>query len=136
MVISSSGWYRVLGNGKECRLKKRIGGNKISGNSGSHKKYKFSDKSQSIGGIFSTLFALGAILACGAAVWISFRQRGEGGLEIGVLGIIAVFLSGYGLYLGVRSFREEEIFFLFSWIGSVGNSIILLGMMMLILLGL
>lgn len=109
--------------------------NRRNGNGKGYKKYKFSDKSQSIGGIFSTLFAFGAILACTAAVLISFRHQGEGGLEVGVLGIVAVFLSGYGLYLGVRSFREEEIFFLFSWIGSIGNSIILLGMMMLILLG-
>lgn len=110
--------------------------NKVNGNSKNHKKYKFSDKSQSVGGIFSTLFAFGAIAACVAAVWISFQYRGEGGLEVGVLGVVAVFLSGCGLYLGVRSFREEEIFFLFSWIGSVGNSVILLGMMMLFLIGL
>lgn len=108
----------------------------MSGNSGNHKKYKFSDKSQSIGGIFSTLFAVLAAFACVAAVWISFQHRGEGGIEIGVLGIVSVFLSGCGLYIGVRSFQEEDIFFLFSWLGSIGNSIILLGMMMLILLGL
>lgn len=108
----------------------------MSGNSGSHKKYKFSDKSQSVGGIFSTLFAVLAALACVAAVWISFQHRGEGGIEIGVLGILSVFLSGCGLYIGVRSFQEEDIFFLFSWLGSIGNSVILLGMMMLILLGL
>lgn len=108
-----------------CRLKNK-----------SHKRYKFSDKSQSIGGIFSTLFALAAVLSCIIAVWISFQHRGEGGLEVGVLGVIAVFFSGYGLYLGIRSFQEEEIFFLFSWIGSIGNSIILLSMMMLFLLGL
>jgi len=108
----------------------------MSGNSGSRKKYKFSDKSQSVGGIFSTLFAIFAALACAAAVWISFQHRGEGGIEIGVLGIIAIFLSGCGLYIGIKSFREEDIFFLFSWIGGIGNSIILLGMLMLILLGL
>ena len=115
-------------------MKSKASGN--SKNSKGHKKYKFSDKSQSIGGIFSTLFALGAILACVAAVWISFQHRGEGGLEVGVLGIVAVFLSSCGLYLGIRSFQEEEIFFLFSWIGSIGNSVVLLGMMMLFLLGL
>lgn len=108
----------------------------MSGNSKGRKKYKFSDKSQSVGGIFSTLLAVFAALACAAAVWISFQHRGEGGIEIGVLGIIAVFLSAYGLYIGTRSFREEEIFFLFSWIGSIGNSVILLGMLMLMLLGL
>ncbi len=114
-------------------LNKKTNGNK---NSKNHRRYKFSDKSQSIGGMISTFFAIGAAFACMAAVWISFQNRGEGGLEIGVLGIVAVFLSGCGLYLGIQSFEEEEIFFLFSWIGSIGNSVILLGMMMLILLGL
>ncbi len=114
---------------KGCRLKNKI-------NSGNRKKYKFSDKSQSVGGIFSTLLAIGAILACAAAIWISFQHRGEGGLEVGVLGILAIFLSGYGLYFGIRSFQEEEIFFLFSWIGSIGNSAVLISMMMLFLLGL
>jgi len=103
--------------------------------SGGHKKYKFSNKSQSVRGIFSTLFALCAAAVCVAALSISFQNRGQGGIEIGVLGIIAVFLSGCGFYLGIHSFKEEEIFFLFSWIGSVGNSIILLGMLMLILIG-
>lgn len=100
-----------------------------------YKRYKFSDKSQSTRGILSTLLAVAAVCVFGIAVWISFQNRGAGGIEIGVLGICSVFLSAYGLYIGIKSFQEEEIFLLFSWIGSIANSVMLLVMFMVILLG-
>lgn len=108
----------------------------MNGNNGTRRRYKFSDKSQSAGGIFSTIFAILAAAAFAAAIGISFQNRGEGGIGIGVLGILTLFFSAYGLYMGIRSFREEEIFFLFSWVGSIANAVFLLGMLMLILLGL
>lgn len=102
---------------------------------GRSRKYKFTDKSQSAGGIFSTVLAVLAVAFFAAAVWISYRNEGNGGREIGFLGIMSLFLSAVGLYSGVKSFQEEEIFFHFSWIGTILNALMLIGMGMVFLIG-
>lgn len=102
----------------------------------SRRKYKFTDKSQSAGGIFSTILAVFAIAFFIMAVWISYGKAGNAGREIGLLGVLSLFLSAIGLYIGVKSFQEEEIFFLFSWMGSILNAIMLTGMAMVFLIGL
>lgn len=102
----------------------------------SRRKYKFTDKSQSVGGIFSTVLAVMAVVLFVAAVWISYKQKGDGGLFIGLLGVLSAFFSAIGLYIGVKSFQEEEIFFLFSWIGTILSAVMLVGMFMVFLIGL
>lgn len=99
-------------------------------------RYKFTDKSQSAGGMLSTVIAAGSIALFAAAVWISYRNEGNGGREIGFLGLLSLFFSAVGLYTGVRSFQEEEIFFLFSWVGTVVNAVMLIAMAMIFLIGL
>lgn len=102
----------------------------------SRRKYKFTDKSQSVGGIFSTILAVLAIAFFIIAVWISYGKDGNAGREIGFLGVMSLFLSAIGLYIGVKSFQEEEIFFLFSWIGTIMSAVMLTGMAMVFLIGL
>lgn len=98
-------------------------------------KYKFTDKSQSAGGIFSTILAAAAMAIFAAAVWLSFQKKGEAGREIGLMGVLCLFLSGIGLAVGVKSFQEEEIFFLFSWIGTILSAVMLVGMFLIFLVG-
>lgn len=102
----------------------------------SRHKYKFTDKSQSVGGIFSTVLAVGAVVFFCAAVWRSYLHRGAGGREIGLFGILSMFLSAIGLYFGVGSFQEEEIFYLFSWIGTIMNAVMLVVMGLVMIIGL
>lgn len=99
------------------------------------RKYKFTDKSQSSGGIFSTVLAVMAIAVFVTAVWKSFQMNGEAGPEIGLMGMITLFLAGIGLAVGVKSFQEEEIFFLFSWIGTILSAIMLVGMCLVFVVG-
>ena len=79
----------------------------------SRRKYKFTDKRQSVGGIFSTMLGIMAVSFFLAAIFISYRQKGNGGREIGFLGIMSLFLSSIGLYIGTNSFQEENVFYLF-----------------------
>ena len=65
-----------------------------------------------------------------------FRSRGDGGREIGFLGLLTLFFSGFGLYCGVNSFKEEEIFFLFSWLGTIMSAVMFVGMGLVFLIGL
>lgn len=99
------------------------------------RKYKFTDKSQSVGGILATMVG---ILATGfliSAVSMSYRQKGSAGMIIGLFGIVTLFLSAIGLYLGLKSFKEENIFYHFSWVGTIWNAVLLIGMGMTILIG-
>lgn len=100
-----------------------------------NKKYKFTDKNQSIGGIFSSIIALLCIVFFSSGIMISFNNRGSGGLIIGLLGLVSFLLSAIGIYIGVKSFQEDEIFYHFSWIGTIANAIIFVGMFVVILIG-
>ena len=99
------------------------------------KKYKFTDKRQSIRGIISTVIAMAAIAFFTISIVISYKNQGNAGLIIGLLGVIALFLSILGLYEGMKSFREEEIFYHFAWIGTVTNAVVFICMAMIILIG-
>lgn len=99
------------------------------------RKYKFTDKSQSAGGVFATVIAVMATGFLAAAIYISYRHKGAAGQLIGLFGIVSLFLSAIGLYTGIKSFQEEEIFFHFSWIGTIWNAVVLVGMSMIILIG-
>lgn len=50
-------------------------------------KYKFSDKSQALGGLISTAMGILSLLSFGYGVYLSFKAAGEGGLRVGSLGI-------------------------------------------------
>lgn len=100
------------------------------------KQYKFTDKSQAVGGIASIVFAVLGILALALGVLISYKTKGEGGSVIGLMGVFTVWFSGMGLYLGIKSFRQEESFYLCSWIGTVANAVIMVGMGCIFLIGL
>ena len=102
----------------------------------SRRKYKFTDKRQSVGGIFSTMLGIMAVSFFLAAVFISYSHKGNGGREIGFLGIMSLFLSSIGLYIGTNSFQEEDVFYFFSWMGAIVNAVMLVGMGMVFLIGL
>ena len=53
------------------------------------RKYKFTDKSQSVGGIFSTILAGLAVAFFCMAVWISYDKDGNAGREIGFMGLMS-----------------------------------------------
>ena len=99
------------------------------------KKYKFTNKKISKGGVMSSLFAVVAAVLLGAGVYISYKARGAGGAMVGVLGIGAFIVSTAGFIIGVRSFKNDEAFLGFPWFGVVSNAIIWLFMMCIILIG-
>ena len=51
-------------------------------------KYKFSDKSQTLGGMISTVMGLAALVSFGYGIYIAFQAKGNAGLEVGSLGLL------------------------------------------------
>lgn len=102
----------------------------------SRKRYKFTDKEQAAGGMASVVFAILAVLTFVLAVLLSYETGGAGGGIIGLLGVFTVWFSGMGIYFGIRSFKQEESFYLLSWIGTIANAVMLVGMGCIFLIGL
>ena len=98
------------------------------------KKYKFTDKKRSKGGITSTVLLFLAVILLVESIYWSFKSAGNGGLEVGLLAFMALIVSLVGFFVGVRSFKEENVFFGYSWFGTIGNTImwIFLGCLMLV----
>lgn len=88
------------------------------------KKYKFSDKKHSLTGILSSIAALLALGFIAAAVIYSTIHKGQGGLEVGILGAVSFVLAVFGMILGLISFRKTDVLLNFAWIGMISSIII------------
>ena len=100
------------------------------------KKYKFTDKKISRGGVMSSLFAMLAAGMLCAGVYISYRAHGNGGTNVGILGAGAFLLALVGFVVGIRSFKGDDVYLGFPWFGVVSNAIIWLFMAGVLLVGL
>ncbi|MDE6253321.1 MAG: hypothetical protein K2M78_11940 [Lachnospiraceae bacterium] len=101
----------------------------------SRHKYKFTNKHNTTGG--TVAFLLG-IMAAGLMVWavyMAYRDRGNSGTDMGLIGTLSFFVSTVGLLLGLSSFKEEDKFYLFSWIGTILCGIIWLMLCAVVVIG-
>jgi len=100
-----------------------------------NRKYKFTDKKLSRGGIVSSLFVLIAAGLLYSAVYISYQAHGNGGINVGILGAGALGIALVGFIVGIRSFKNDEVFLGFPWFGVAGNAVIWLFIVGLLLIG-
>ncbi len=101
---------------------------------GKYKKYKFTDKKRSKGGMVSSLLLVLAATLLVLSIYMSYKNAGNGGIEVGLLAMVSLIISLAGFFVGVRSFKEENVFFGYSWFGTIGNTIVwlILGGLMLV----
>lgn len=90
-----------------------------------YRSYKFTDKHHSKGGIRSSIAAGISLICTLLGVYIAYATKGNAGNYLALLGVIAIVGCGYGVFVGNRSFREEECYYLFSRIGT-GVSLVLM----------
>ncbi len=98
-------------------------------------KYKFSDKSQTLGGTLSTLMGVGSLVCLLYGIYVSFAAEGSGGIIVGTFGILAFILSFTGMILGLISFREQDKFYMLSKVGSLLCGITFITMVAIFLMG-
>ena len=99
------------------------------------KKYKFTAKKHSKGGLIASGLFLFSLVSLIVGIYISYTNKGNGGLLVGVLGLVSLIISIAGFIVGIKSFKEDEVFLLFPWIGTVGCATICIGMGAIILIG-
>lgn len=98
------------------------------------RKYKFTDKKHSKKGMVSSVLFVVSLTMMIVGIYMSYVEAGNGGVIVGVLGFLAMVLSIIGFAVGLKSFKEDNVFLHFPWFGTVGCVFILvcIGCMMLI----
>lgn len=83
-----------------------------------NREYMFTNRHYTRGGIIAMILGILSVLCFAAGILESFKNKGNGGSVVGLLGAGALLFSVVGAIIGIRSFKEEERFYTFSWIGS------------------
>ena len=99
------------------------------------RKYKFTDKKHPRGGIIASGLFLSSLICFVLGIYISFSNQGQGSMVVGVLGLLSFVMAVIGFILGLRSFKEDNAFLLFPWIGTFGCTLIMFIMGGIILIG-
>lgn len=99
-------------------------------------KYKFSDKSQTLGGTISLLMGLASLASLGYGIYLAFQKQGSAGLEVGSFALLSLMLAVIGTIMGLLSFREDDKFYTLSRVGSVLCGILSILMIAVFLMGL
>lgn len=81
------------------------------------------------GGKTSFLIALGSLIIILAAIIISTVMKGKAGIYVGIMVLLALILSAAGFAIGIDSFKEENRFMRYTYIGTISNAIIWLGIL-------
>ena len=98
------------------------------------KKYNYNFvRKQSEGGK-EALYMAGASVFLLSSV-VSFAFRGKGGIFLGAAGLFSFLLSGYGFYVGMKSFQEEQVSHRMSVLGSITCGGMLVAWLALFLIG-
>lgn len=91
-----------------------------------YRSYKFTNKHHSAGGIRSSIAAALSLVCTVICVASSYTAKGNGAKALVVPGLLAVISCVYGLLAGNQSFKEEECYYLFSRIGTVGSLLLVI----------
>lgn len=88
------------------------------------RRYSLLNKKNSKRGRISLLIGIAAMLILLTGIVISYQNRGDAGIVVGILGIGAFAVSVAGFIVGLLGFKEEERNQMYSWLGSIVNACI------------
>lgn len=97
--------------------------------------YSFAEKKQSKRGITSTVLGVISLIILLVLVYIAFFTGGQGGIYLGSIGLLSIVLAIAGISYGLWSFRERDVYYAFSQVGSVLNGCILAAWIFMVMIG-
>ena len=97
--------------------------------------FKFSGRNHSIKGLISVIIGGITLLALIILSVISSLSGGNGGLILGIIGMVLFVISIAGFILGIKSCREKEIFYTAPVVGMVLNGLLSLVFFVLYMVG-
>lgn len=86
------------------------------------------------GGRVSSLMALLALTVVIVAIALAIVKRGNAGIYVGLLGFLAMGIALAGFGIGLKSYEEETKFLKYTYIGTIANAVIWIGMLGLFLI--
>lgn len=86
--------------------------------------FKFTGRSHSVKGLISLVIAIVTLLTFFVISVVSSFSKGNGGLILGVIGILLFILSTTGFILGIKACKEKEIFYKAPVTGMVINGLL------------
>lgn len=98
-------------------------------------KYKFSDKSQTLGGTISTTMGVASLACLLFGIYLSFKADGNAGMIVGSLGLLAAMLAVIGTVIGFISFKEDDKFYFLSKLGTLLCGILTIMMTAIFMMG-
>ncbi len=100
------------------------------------KRYKFRERTYSKNGRLSCFLALASFVLFIICSLISFAAGGKAGPAVGGAALMAMMLSIYGFYIGMKAMKEKENSLILPVVGSISSGIIMIGWLGLFLSGL
>lgn len=98
-------------------------------------KIHFSGRRHTKTGIFATI--IGAVVVAGftAISFVSGLNKGNGGLALGLIGILLFFTAIAGFVLAYKAFKKKDIYYHFPIIGAFINGFMIIILLILYVLG-
>lgn len=75
------------------------------------KNYKFTDREHSVKGIISLILGMISIIAFVIISYLSSLSAGNGGIGYGLAGLLLFAVACTGLFLGIQSCKEKDIYY-------------------------
>lgn len=98
--------------------------------------FKFQGRSHSKKGLASMLLGFLVIICFLTISFISGTKGGKGDLILGIIGMLSFAISVFGFLLGIKSFREKDIFYVAPVLGVGSNGIMTILLFSLYIVGL
>ena len=89
-------------------------------------KYKFSVKTHPIKAIFSVLLGVISFVMLMISCYLSWQNRGNLGIMIGLFGIIAFLVAIIGFIMAFTSFKRKDVHLRFPLIGIALNVVLII----------
>ncbi len=99
-------------------------------------KYMFTDNRHPERGIMSTILGAISVTALAVSVYFTFRAGGQASVQYAAAAFVAAIFSVVGIILGIKSRFERDIFKLFPNLGIILNSISIVFIVYILILGL
>ncbi len=99
------------------------------------KNYIFTNKKHSEKAIMATILGIISMVSVIIVIYMTYLKNGEATAGYGMTGVLATIFSLIGLLLGLVTIREKENYKLFPILGTILNTVVLLGMAFILYLG-
>ena len=98
------------------------------------KKQRIALSSYTKGGRISSLIALEAFILFVLTVALCIVQNGNAGIYVGILAWAIFGLALAGFVIGLKSYQEETKFLKYTYIGTISNALIWIGILCVFLI--